>query len=433
MKLKKLATIAMTVVSVAALAACGSKSDSKKEDTKKEANIVTEIKDDTTITFWHAMNGAQEKALTKITEDFQKANPKIKVTLQNQQDYGSLQAKVNSTLQSPKDLPTISQAYPGWLYDASENKQLVDLTPYMEDKTIGWGDQEKIKESLLDGAKINDVQYGIPFNKSTEALFYNETILKQYGVKVPTTMEELKEASKTIYEKSEGKVVGAGFDALSNYYLLGMKNEGVDVTKDTKFDSKESKDVVNYYADGVKDGYFRTPGSDKYMSVPFASQKVAMFVGSIAGETYVAKDAKSAGFEYGVAVRPAKYNIQQGTDVYMFSSATDEQKTAAFLFMKYLSTPDVQLYWAQNTGYMPILDSVIKGKEYQASPNTKIPSILEKDTENLISFPVTQNSNAALNNTVRTIMENILSNSDKGDRDKMFTDGAKQLEDAWNQ
>ncbi|WEV60073.1 extracellular solute-binding protein [Streptococcaceae bacterium ESL0729] len=430
MKLKKLATLALTAASITSLAACGGKSDSKAS--KSDASIVTEIKDDTTITFWHAMNGEQEKALTKITEDFEKANPKIKVTLQNQQAYPDLQAKINSTLQSPKDLPTISQAYPGWLYDASENEKLVDLTPYIENETIGWGKQEKIKDSLLDGAKINDVQYGIPFNKSTEALFYNEDLLNEYGVKVPTTMEELKQASKTIYEKSGGKVVGAGFDSLSNYYLLGMKNEGIDVSKDTKFDSKESQKVVNYYADGVQEGYFRTPGSDKYMSVPFASQKVAMFIGSIAGETYVAKDAASAGFKYGVAVRPAKYDLQQGTDVYMFSSASDEQKTAAFEFMKYLSSPDVQLYWAQKTGYMPILDSVIKSKEYQESANTKVPAILEKDTEHLISFPVTTNANAALNTEVRSIIENILTNP-KGDREKMYKDGAKQLDDVWNQ
>ena len=43
-----------------------------------------------------------------------------------------------------------------------------------------------------------------------------------------------------------------------------------------------------------------------------------MYVGSTAGESFVAKGAKEAGFEYGVAVRPEKYDLQQGTDIYMF-------------------------------------------------------------------------------------------------------------------
>ena len=85
----------------------------------------------------------------------------------------------------------------------------------------------------MEGARINGVQYGIPFNKSTEVLFYNADLLKEYGVKVPTTLDELKEAAKAIYEKSNHEVVGAGFDSLNNYYVIGMKNKGVDFTKVT--------------------------------------------------------------------------------------------------------------------------------------------------------------------------------------------------------
>jgi multiple sugar transport system substrate-binding protein len=103
---------------------------------------------------------------------------------------------------------------------------LVDLGEYIDNDTIGWGDQEEIRSSLMEGAQIDGVQYGIPFNKSTEMLFYNADLLKEYGVEVPTTLDELKEASKTIYEKSNGSVVGAGFDSLNNYYAIGMKNKG---------------------------------------------------------------------------------------------------------------------------------------------------------------------------------------------------------------
>ena len=73
---------------------------------------------------------------------------------------------------------------------------LVDLKPYMDDDTIGWKDAEPIREVLLDGAKIDGKQYGIPFNKSTEMLFYNADLLKEYGVEVPKTLEELKKLLK---------------------------------------------------------------------------------------------------------------------------------------------------------------------------------------------------------------------------------------------
>ena len=108
-------------------------------------------------------------------------------------------------MQSPKNLPTITQAYPGWLYIATQNKILVNLTPYINNKNVVWGSAKKsgIRTELLDGAKISNTQYGLPFNKSIESLFYNKTMFKKYGIKkVPSTMAELKEVSQEIYKKS---------------------------------------------------------------------------------------------------------------------------------------------------------------------------------------------------------------------------------------
>ena len=283
----------------------------------------------------------------------------------------------------------------------------------------------------MEGAKINGVQYGIPFNKSTEVLFYNADILKQYGVKVPTTLDELKEAAKTIYEKSNHEVVGAGFDSLNNYYAIGMKNKGIDFTKELDFASDASKEVVKYYADGIKDGYFRVAGSDKYLSAPFQNKKVAMYVGSTAGESFVAKGAKEAGFEYGVAVRPEKFNLQQGTDIYMFEgSTTEEQRTAAFLYLKFLSSAESQLYWAQQTGYMPTVASVLEKDEYKKS-NSKVPAILGEATKNLFSIPVVENSDPAYAE-VRTILEKIFK-TENADVDQLVKDSKAQFDAAWNQ
>ena len=431
MKFKSLVKATLATASVVALTACGANSSNSSQQAETKTDIVTEVNSETTITFWHAMNGQLEKALQKLTDDFMKANPNIKVELQNQSQYKDLQAKINATLTSPKDLPTITQAYPNWLYSAAEQDALVDFTPYIENETIGFKEGEEIRSDLMEGAQINGVQYGIPFNKSTEVLFYNADLLKQYGVNVPTTLDELKEAAKTIYEKSNHEVVGAGFDSLNNYYAIGMKNKGVDFTKELDFASDASKEVVKYYADGIRDGYFRIAGSDKYLSGPFQNKKVAMYVGSTAGESFVAKGAQEAGFEYGVAARPEKYNLQQGTDIYMFEgSTTEEQRTAAFLYLKFLSSAESQLYWAQQTGYMPTIASVLEKDEYKNS-SSKVPQILAEATKNLFSIPVVENADSAFSE-VRTILEKIFK-TENGDVGQLVTDSKAQFDAAWNQ
>ena len=381
------------------------------------------------------MPGVQGSTLKQLTNEFEKKNPKITVKLENQGAYNDLQAKINSTLQSPNNLPTITQAYPGWLWNAAQNKMLVNMTPYINNKNVGWGSAKAsdIRTELLDGAKIKGTQYGIPFNKSIETLTYNKTMFKKYGIKkVPTTMEELKDVSETIYKKSNHKVVGAGFDSLSNYYTLGMKDEGVNFTDKINFSGSTSKKVLNFYADGIKKGYFRVAGSEHYLSGPFANEKVAMFVGTSAGEGFV-KQGVGNKFTYDVAPRPGKYTMQQGTDIYMFNHASAEQKAAAFKYIKFLVSKSSQIKWANATGYIPVNTSAIESSEYKNNKSIKLPAKLEDAMKNLYSVPVAKNSNAAYNQ-LNSILQNIFAAAQKGQNtNSQINTGKQKFDAAWKQ
>lgn len=108
MKFKKILPLA---ISLSLMVGCSGK---KQSATPTNEEIVTEIKNPVEITFWHAMNGDQEKSLQGLVDNFQKENPNIKVILQNQSSYPDLQQKITATTASPKDLPTMTQAYPDW-------------------------------------------------------------------------------------------------------------------------------------------------------------------------------------------------------------------------------------------------------------------------------------------------------------------------------
>lgn len=430
MKIRKLLTTAgIVAMSALTLSACSS-NNNKSESTK----IPTKIDKKTTVVFWHGMHGKQLATLEDMTKDFEKKNPNINVKLESQGSYIDLQGKINATLQSPKNLPTITQAYPGWLYQASQNKMLVNLKPYMTNTSIGWGDKSnEIKPALLKGAQIDGVQYGIPFNKSIDVLVYNKDMFKKYGIKkVPTNMTELAKVSKTIYEKSNHKVVGAGFDSLANYYVLNMKDKDVNFNKDINFSGAKSKAVINAYANGMKDGYFRMAGSEHYLSGPFANQDVAMFIGTSAGESYV-KLGTQGKFNYGVAPYPGKYTMQQGTDIYMFKQASAMQKAAAFKYMKYLTGKDNQIKWAKATGYLPVNVKALESKEYQDSSETKLPKIIDKATANVYSIPAEKNSNAAYN-ALNPIMQNILIAAQKHQNvNTQINQGKQKFDAAWKQ
>ncbi|NRO54415.1 Multiple sugar-binding protein [Lactobacillus helveticus] len=429
---KKLAMAAVAALALVGTAAC---SNGNKNSSSSSEKIPSKITKKTTVVFWNSMTGVQQTTLKQLTKDFEKKNPKITIKLENQGAYNDLQAKINSTLQSPNNLPTITQAYPGWLWNAAQNKMLVDLTPYINNKNVGWGSAKAsdITPDLLDGAKIKGTQYGIPFNKSIETLTYNKTMFEKYGIKkVPSTWEEFKDVAETIYKKSNHKVVGAGFDSLSNYYTIGMKDEGVNFSDKINFSGATSKKVINYYADGIKKGYFRTAGSEHYLSGPFANQKVAMFVGTSAGEGFV-KQGVGNKFTYDVAPRPGKYTLQQGTDIYMFNHASAEQKAAAFKYIKFLVSQSSQLKWANATGYIPVNEKTIKSKAYKANKSIKLPAKLQDAMKHLYSVPVAKNSNAAYQQ-LDSIQQNIYAAAEKGQNINSQIEAGKQKFDAaWKQ
>lgn len=427
---KKLAAFAAIGLALIGTAACSKSNNSSSSD-----KIPSKITKKTTVVFWHGMVGVQQSTLQKLTQEFEKQNPKINVKLESQGSYNDLQAKINSTLQSPNNLPTITQAYPGWLWNAAQNKMLVNLTPYINNKNVGWGSAKAsdIRTELLDGAKIKGTQYGIPFNKSIETLTYNEDMFKKYGIKkVPTTMEELKNASETIYKKSNHKVVGAGFDSLSNYYVLGMKDNGVNFNDKIDFSGSTSKKVINYYADGIKKGYFRVAGSEHYLSGPFANEKVAMFIGTSAGEGFV-KQGVGNKFTYNVAARPGKYTMQQGTDIYMFNHASADQKAAAFKYIKFLVSKSSQLKWSNATGYIPVNNAVINSKEYKNNTDLKLPAKLSSSMKYLYSVPVEKNSNATYSQ-LNSIIQTILSAAQKNQNvNNAINAGKTKFDAAWKQ
>lgn len=416
MKLKKILPL---ILSLGLLTGCANGGSKGNED------IVTEIKEPVEITFWHAMNGDQEKSLQKLTEKFTSENPNIKVTLQNQSSYPDLQQKITSTTSSPKDLPTMTQAYPDWMINAVTDNLLVDLEPYINNEKLKFDNYDDILPSLREATKIDGKTYGIPFNKSTEVIWYNKTLFKELNLEVPTTYEEFVEVCKKIKEKKN--IPGAGFDSLNTYYTTFLKNEGQ--TFDSKFDvtSETSVKAVNYYLDGVKEGYFRIAGTDRYLSGPFSNKQVGMYVGSMAGETFV-KLGVGDKFEVGVAPYPAKTSIQQGTDLYVFNNATPEQRTAAYEYLKFLTTKENQITWAKETGYMPIRKSAIDSEEYKNSGSLTA-KILGDATKDLYTISVIPGADTAFRE-ISTVLEDILANT-KTDVNKRLEEFKNTLTSTW--
>lgn len=434
MKSRKL--LALLLAFVLLLAACGQQKETTAETTG-ETTVETTVEttsentksdspkalEEAKIVFWHAMNGSQEEALTAITNKFMELNPSVKVELQNQTGYKELQQKLTATSASPADLPTITQAYPDWMFNLIQDGLVHDLSSF----TSSLSDYQDILEGFRKGTQIDGKVYSMPFNKSTEVLWYNEDMFNELGLQVPTNLEELKEVAKKVYE-AKG-IPGLGFDSLSNYYTTFLNGEGA--VYDDKFDptSEVSLKAVNYYLDGVKEGYFRIAGTDKYMSGPFGNQQVAMYIGSNAGESYVLKGADGK-FQPRAAKSPFAATIQQGTDIYVFEKSSDAEKAAVYEYLKFLTNTENQVEWSLATGYIPVRTSAIETDKYKNSGSLIAP-ILGEATKNLYSNPVLRGANQAYSES-GTVLESILADPSNADVNSILNNFKTTLESIWN-
>lgn len=446
MKLKKLLAILMVAVLVLSVgcsnngddnatetpeetgeAVTENETETEKEPEESDSGIVTELDGEVEVVFWHAMGGGQEETLVKLTEQFMEENENIKIDLQNQGNYGDLSQKLVATSQSPSDLPTITQAYPDWVLPMINEGLVIPLDDYINNDEIGFDDWEDILEGLREGVQYEGKTYGIPFNKSTEVIWYNKTLFDELGLEVPTTYEELEEVSKKITE--EKGIPAAGFDSLANFMSTYLINHGVEFDADLDITGDAVREAAQYHMDGIVGEYFRIAGTDRYLSGPFASEQMAMYIGSNAGETYV-KEGVDGKFEYAAAPYPSEKSIQQGTDIYMFENATPEQRTAAYEYLKYLTSKDAQIQWALGTGYMPVRASAIQDEAYSTSGSAIAP-ILEDATKDLYTRPLAPGSQQAYNDT-GAMLEELLS-SPSNDVDQALENFKPIYDSAWQQ
>lgn len=143
--------------------------------------------DKITITFWHAMGQANQAVIQQIIDSFEEKYQNVTVEQSSQGGYGDLQSKIQDNLKAGTG-PVIAQTYPDHVVSyLTATGAVVDLTSYAYDEEVGFDaqgvDPTKFVASFYEeGYKYDDKGslYSLPFNKSTEVMFYNQTIFAKY-------------------------------------------------------------------------------------------------------------------------------------------------------------------------------------------------------------------------------------------------------------
>ena len=423
--MKKLLSLCMAAVAVFALASCGQKI--KEEETTTPPKEIVEIVDfdatkDVTVNFWHAMGQTNQEIIAEIIESFEELYPNITVVQTSLGDYTTLRDTITSGI-AADELPTIAQTYPDHVALYIHGEVMRELDSYLAStKEVTLSDNTKEKYGLTEAEQDEYVDgfwaegtiydsvgtmYSMPFNKSTEVLYYNKTIFEKYGWNVPTTWEEIVEVASSFKETTEyaalradgKKAAGFSYDSEANLFITmtqqwgggytGFDNSGKGAFL---FDNVQSKAAMDFYKKAFDAELLATTThfGTNYSSDAFKAGQIIMTLGSSAGASY--NVPSDGAFTVGVAPYPQKAGstnkqvIQQGTNVSLFKRGDAQEELAGWLFMKFLTNYDSALLWCTETAYFPIRKDVLTSTAYADHISGKA---VDKDG-NVIYKPTTQ-------------------------------------------
>ena len=373
------------------------------------------------IEFWHAMGQTSVNLIGEIISNFNELYPNITVNERSLGDYDTLRETIISGISSD-NLPTVAQTYPDHVALYLKRNVMRSLDDYIDSTktiTLAGGSVDIIglsqdnQDLYIDGffaeGKCYDLEgtlYSLPFNKSTEVMYYNKTIFDKYGWSAPQTWDDVVTIAEAYtytveYQNAinKGKIVAAfAADSEDNLFITLTKQWGGEYTKLDEsgkgvyaFDNAESKAALAFFKENYDKGYFATAthfGAD-YSSEAFVAGNIIMTIGSSAGVSYnVPKDGS---FEVGVCAYPQKdmnnpQVIQQGTNVSLFKCANPQEELAGWLFIKFLTNYESALLWCTETAYFPIRKDVLNSLKYIEHISGK----MYDDRGNVIYKPNTQ-------------------------------------------
>lgn len=340
----------------------------------------------TEVSFWNSMSGDMGKQVEKLVTDFNNSQSDYKVISSFRGEYEETMVSVIAAFRAKKQ-PVLTQIYEvgtgtmmaakGAIYPIyklmSDTNQDFDPSAYIPVVSSYYSDS--------DGKMLS-----MPFNSSSAILYYNKDIFKKAGLdpeKAPKTWQEVESFSKKILET---KAASCGFTMTYAAHWIGLENfsamhnipygsqengfKGMDakLTFNGPLQERMWTDLKKWHDAGI----FRYGGPAGALDSPpmFMSQNCAMMMQSSGSRGGIVSQAN---FEVGFGMLPyyedvkgaPQNSIIGGGSIWVLSGHSKDEYKGAAAFLKFLSTPENQARWHQNTGYLPITNAAYELSEKQ--------------------------------------------------------------------
>lgn len=351
----------------------------------------------TEIQWWHAMGGELGAKLEEIVKGFNESQDDYVVVPSYKGTYPETMTAAISAFRANQQ-PAIVQVFEVGTGTMMAAKGAIKPVHEVMTEAGEAFDQNAYLPAVVGYyTDTEDNMLSLPFNSSTPILYYNKDVFEKAGLDretPPKTWAEVEEFSKKIMDSgaaSCGFTTGwvswiqtENFSAWHNQPIgteqNGFGGQAARLTLNGPVQVKHWENLKKWADEGI----FKYGGPTGGDNAPpmFYSQECAIIMNSSASRAGVIANAKD--FELGFGMLPyyddvegaPQNSIIGGATLWVLEGRPAEEYQAAARFFTYLSSPEVQADWHQNTGYLPITQAAYElGQEqgyYEANPGSDV-------------------------------------------------------------
>jgi sn-glycerol 3-phosphate transport system substrate-binding protein len=325
----------------------------------------------TDIMWWHAMSGELGRQLEKLAVDFNASQSEYRIVPSYKGNYTetvtaaifAFRSRSQPAIVQVNEIATATMmAAKGAIYPVFE---------LMRDESEAFSPAAYLPAVTGYYTDVGGNMLSFPFNASTPILYYNKTLFRSAGLDpdvAPKTWPEVGAAAKRL--RAAGAACGfttswpswinvENFSAFHNLPISTKANgfDGLDAV--LNFNNATVVRHIAQLAEWQSTKVFDYSGRATTAEPRFQNGECGIFIGSSATRADIKTNSK---FEVGYGMLPywpdvagaPQNTIIGGATLWVLRDRPRAEYKGVAKFFSFLSKPEIQAAWHQNTGYLPV-------------------------------------------------------------------------------
>ncbi len=347
----------------------------------------------TEIEFWHAFSGRLGELVTEQVDTFNASQSDYVVTATNKGNYSETLNAGIAAFRAGEQPDILMVFEVGTATMMAASGAIKPIFEVMADAGASF-DQDAYIGSVKGYYTSSDGQMlSLPYNSSTPVLWVNRDALSAAGIDPDvdmTTWEQVADVLNRLKDAGSECPMTTAWQSWIHLENFSAYHDTPFATKANGFNGLDTELAFNGAAqvahigamgEWVQDGKFIYAGRRNEGGANFRAGECVLFTESSAGYAGIKAEA-----EFDFDVRPLPYwaalkdepqnTIIGGASLWVMEGQTEEEYKGVAGFLNFLSSPEIQAKWHQDTGYLPITSAAAELTReqgfYKANPGTDI-------------------------------------------------------------